>query len=217
MKTILCYGDSITWGSDPTRPGLRHARENRWPEVMRQALGPGYHVMAEGLRGRTTAFDTDLADCDRNGARVLPTILYTHAPLDLVILMLGSNDLQDVIGGKASHAMQGMRRCVEIVLKHSARLPGVPAPKVLIAAPPHFVPTPDAFYADIFSQAVAQSRRIAPLYEALAAEMGVAFFDAAKIATASPVDGVHLDAENTRAIGRAIAPVVRDLLGERAA
>jgi len=212
VKTILCYGDSITWGSDPDRPGLRHAREDRWPEVMRAELGPGYHVLAEGLRGRTTAFDTGLADCDRNGASVLPTVLYTHAPLDLVILMLGSNDLHDMFAAKASVAMQGMRRCVEIVQKHSPRLPGVAAPKVLIAAPPHFVKTTDPFYADIFSRAVEQSRKIGPLYEALAAEMGCAFFDCARHAIASPVDGVHLDVENTRAIGRAIAPLVRDFL-----
>lgn len=212
MKTILCYGDSITWGSDPARGGQRHLRENRWPEVMRADLGPGYHVMAEGLRGRTTAFDTDLADCDRNGAAVLPTILYTHAPLDLVILMLGSNDLQDSVAGKASHAMQGMRRLVEIVQKHSSRLPGVPAPKILMVAPPHFVPTADAFYADIFSQAVAESKKIAGFYAALAVETGVTFCDAAPLATASPIDGVHLDAENTRAIGHGLAPVVRTML-----
>lgn len=212
VKTILCFGDSITWGSNPDQPGTRHARADRWPEVMRQALGPDYHVMAEGLRGRTTSFPVNTADCERNGAAILPTLLYTHAPLDLVILMLGTNDLQTVVCGKAVGAQMGMRRLVEIVRNHAHRLPGVAAPKVMIVAPPHLVETPDPFYADLFAEMVAQSRKIAAYYAALAREMGTGFFDAATVATASPVDGVHLDAANTRAIGEAIAPVVRDLL-----
>ena len=88
MKTILCYGDSLTWGYDAETLG-RHALEDRWPSVLQKALGEGVHVIAEGLNGRTTAYDDHLADCDRNGARILPTILQSHAPLDLVIIMLG--------------------------------------------------------------------------------------------------------------------------------
>jgi lysophospholipase L1-like esterase len=213
VKTILCFGDSITWGSNPEAGGARHAREDRWPEVMRQALGPGYHVMAEGLRGRTTAFALNQADCDRNGAAILPTLLFTHAPLDLVIIMLGTNDLQTIVCGKAVGALQGMRRLVEIVQNHSHRVKGRGAPKVLIVAPPHLTGTDDLFFADLFEDMVAQSRKIAPYYAALAAEMGAGFFDAATAASASPIDGVHLDAANTRAIGAALAPVVRDILG----
>lgn len=214
VKTILCYGDSLTWGSNPEAGGARHAREDRWPEVMRKALGPGYHVMAEGLRGRTTSFPVNTADCDRNGAAILPTLLYTHAPLDLVILMLGTNDLQSIICGKAVGAQMGMRRLVEIVQTHAPRLAGVPAPKVLTVAPPLLVETPAPFYTDLFEDAVAQSKKIGPYYRDLATEMGVAFFDASSVATASPIDGVHLDAANTRAIGTALAPLARNLLGD---
>lgn len=205
MKTILCYGDSITWGSNPEAGGIRHDRADRWPEVMRQALGPGHHVMAEGLRGRTTAFALNQADCDRNGAAILPTLLYTHAPLDLVIIMLGTNDLQSIVCGKAVGALQGMRRLVEIVRSHAPRLADLPAPQVLIVAPPHLVETPDPFFSDLFEDAIAQSQKIAPLYAGLAREMGCAFFDAATVARASAIDGVHLDAANTRAIGAGVA------------
>ena len=113
MKTVLCYGDSITWGSN-AETGERHAFEDCWPNVLQKALGADVRVITEGLRGRTTAYDEHLADCDRNGARILPTILYTHAPLDLVIFMLGSNDMKPAIAGSALAAMQGMRRLVAI-------------------------------------------------------------------------------------------------------
>ncbi|NJR13196.1 MAG: arylesterase, partial [Phyllobacteriaceae bacterium] len=120
MKTILAYGDSLTWGSDP-ETGARHPGEFRWPDALQAGLGGKAEVITDGLRGRTTAYDEHLADCDRNGARILPTTLYAHAPLDLVILMLGANDLKPHIAGTALAAMQGMRRCVSIVQNHVAR------------------------------------------------------------------------------------------------
>lgn len=212
MKSILAYGDSLTWGSDPARGGARHPASHRWPEVLARELGAGFEVISEGLRGRTTAFDEHCADCDRNGARFLPTALYTHAPLDLVILALGSNDLKPAIAGPAAAAMLGMRRCVEIVQRHAHRVPGQGAAKVLLVSPPRIVTTPDAFYTDMFAGAVQENAKLAGYYRALAKELGCGFFDAATVATAMAIDGVHCDAENTAAIGRGLAPVVRDML-----
>ena len=76
MKTVLCYGDSLTWGYDAE--GGRHALQDRWPSVLQAGLGGGVQVIADGLNGRTTAFDDHLAGADRNGARLLPTVLTTH-------------------------------------------------------------------------------------------------------------------------------------------
>lgn len=212
MTTILAYGDSLTWGSDPTRGGARHPASHRWPEVLQRELGTGFTVISEGLRGRTTAYDEHCADCDRNGVRFLPTALYTHAPLDLVILALGSNDLKPAVAGPAAAAMLGMRRCIEIVQRHAHRVPGQGASKVLVVAPPRIVKTPDPFYADMFEGAVAESAKLARFYASLATELGCGFFDASTVASPLDIDGVHLDAENTAAIGRALAPVVRNLL-----
>lgn len=212
MRTVLCYGDSITWGSNPAAGGQRHARADRWPVVLQDALGAEFEVIAEGLRGRSTAFDEHLADCDRNGARLLPSLLYTHAPLDLVILMLGTNDMKPAIAGNAASAMLGMRRCVEIVRQHSPRLPGLPPAKVIIVSPPHVVASNDPFFDDLFTGAITESRKLAAYYAQLATELGCGFFDAARVAQASAIDGVHLDAANSHAIGVALAPIVRNQL-----
>ncbi|PSJ64371.1 SGNH/GDSL hydrolase family protein [Kumtagia ephedrae] len=210
MKNILCYGDSLTWGYSAEGPG-RHAYADRWPSVLAAELGSGALVIAEGLNGRTTAHDDHLADCDRNGARVLPTILQTHAPLDLVIIMLGANDMKPFICGRAIGAKQGMQRLADIVrghaYPHDAR-----APKLLIVSPPPLTPTEDADFDAMFDGGVAESRKLAKLYAEVAEEKGCGFFDAGSIARTTPLDGVHLDAENTRAIGRALAPVVRKVL-----
>ncbi len=212
MKTVLCYGDSLTWGSDPETGG-RHPYEDRWPNVLQQALGPSTQVIAEGLRGRTTAFDEHLADCDRNGARILPTVLYTHAPIDLVILALGSNDLKPAIAGTALAAMQGMRRLVELVRINALRDGGREPPAVLIVAPPPICETANTEYAAMFAGGIDQSRMLATFYADLADEWGCGFFDAGSAARTSPIDGIHLDADNTRAIGRGIEPMVRMMLG----
>lgn len=212
MKTVLCYGDSLTWGYDPATRA-RHALEDRWPTVLAEALGRGVHVVADGLNGRTTAFDDHTGDCDRNGARVLPTLLHAHAPLDLVIIMLGSNDMKPHLAGSAHAASKGMRRLLELT-----RLHGWPVeqetPQLLVVSPPPLVQTADPDFAAMFEGGVAQSAMLASFYADLADEAGAGFFDAGSVAECSASDGVHLDAANTRAIGRGLTPVARLLLGQ---
>jgi len=210
MKTVLCYGDSLTWGYDAASQG-RHALADRWPSVLQTALGVVVHVVADGLNGRTTAFDDFLAGADRNGARVLPTVLTTHAPVDVIVIMLGANDMKPWIHGNPVAAMQGMRRLVDIVRGHDYPFGG-PAPQILLVAPPAVSRTDNAEFKAMFAGGDEASRHLAPLYAQLADEAGCGFFDAGSVATTSPLDGVHLDAENTRRIGAALAPVVRVML-----
>lgn len=210
MKTVLCYGDSLTWGYDAAGPG-RHAFEDRWPSVLQAELGEGVHVIAEGLNGRTTAFDDHLAGTDRNGARTLPTILGTHAPLDLVVIMLGANDMKPWIHGNPLAAKQGMARLVSIVRGYDHGM-DYPVPNILLVSPPAVSRTDNAEFKDMFAGGDKASQQLAPLYAALADEAGCGFFDAGSVAVTTPLDGVHLDAENTRKIGHALAPVVRVML-----
>lgn len=211
MKTILCYGYSLTWGY-VAEGGGRHAPEDRWPNVLQSLLGPGVQVIAEGLNGRTTAYDDWLADADRNGARLLPTILSTHAPLDLVIVMLGANDMKPFICGHAIGAKAGMQRLVNIV-RGMTYPAGEAAPEVLIVAPPALCETAEPEFAAAFAGGVAQSRMLASLYSDLADVESCGFFDAGSVARTTPVDGIHLDADNTRAIGKGLEPIVRMMLG----
>jgi lysophospholipase L1-like esterase len=211
LKTILAYGDSLTWGHF-AEGGRRHDYADRWPSVLQKALGHDVRVFAEGLNGRTTAYDDHLAACDRNGARLLPTILHTHAPLDLVIIMLGTNDLKPAIAGSANAALKGMSRLVQIVQHHAWPFE-YPTPEILLMAPPVICETANEDYAANFAGAVEQSKMLATLYRDMADETGCGFFDAGSVAVTSPYDGIHLDAENTRAIGRGIEPIVRMQLG----
>ena len=212
MKTVLCYGDSLTWGYSAETLD-RHDFADRWPSVLAKALGPEVNVIAEGLNGRTTAYDDHLADCDRNGARILPTILHSHDPLDLVILMLGANDMKPTICGTAFGALQGMERLVDLVRRHAWSFEREEQPGLLIVAPPPLCDTANTAFAAMFAGGVEQSAMLATLYADLADETGCGFFDAGSVAQTTPLDGVHLDAENTRAVGRGLEPVVRMMLG----
>lgn len=210
-KAVLCYGDSLTWGYDPEAIG-RHAYEDRWPSVLQKALGDQVRIIAEGLNGRTTAFDDHLADCDRNGARVLPTILQSHAPLDLVVMVLGSNDMKPVVAGSAFAACQGIARLVRLIRNHIWPFE-FDGPDILIVAPPMLCETANAPFAASYAGGVAESAKLATLYRDLADELGCGFFDGSSVARTTPLDGVHMDAENTRALGRGLEPIVRMMLG----
>lgn len=215
MKTILAYGDSLTFGANPQQGGPRHAYEDRWPTALERALGGKARVIAEGLGGRTTVFDDWFANADRNGARLLPTLLESHSPLDLVIIMLGTNDLKPSICGSAREASFGMRRLVQIVRGHYAGK-GEAAPEIVLVAPPLVCDSDNADMMGHFggyAHGLAQSREFATHYARRAEEWKTHFFDASSVAAASPLDGIHLDAANTRAIGEGIAPLVKQILG----
>ena len=206
MKSVLCYGDSLTWGDRPDGTG-RHPLPDRWPGALAARLGQGVEVVAEGLNGRTTAWDMlDGGPADRNGARHLPVALHSHAPLDLVILMLGTNDAINLRSDVYRTAL-GMKRLVEIALWHPYPR-GLPRPQVLVVAPPRIRVCDWAGEAE-----VAVVDGLGAAYAQVASEFGVAFFDAAPVALGSTVDGVHLDADVSRGLGEALAPKVAELLG----
>ena len=210
MKTILAYGDSLTFGADPRGGGLRHALEDRWPSALAAGLAGKARVIAEGLGGRTTVFDDFSNAADRNGARVLPTMLESHKPLDLVIIMLGTNDLKLYLNGTAFGAAMGVKRLAEIVRTHPYG--EMPTPKVMLVAPPLTVETAHVDLHPMFSPRADEAKLFDYYYSRIAKEIGAGYFNAASVCEASPLDGVHLDAANTRAIGQGLVPVVQNLL-----
>ncbi|GGD89220.1 arylesterase [Aureimonas endophytica] len=211
MTTVLCYGDSLTWGYDAETAG-RHSHETRWPSVLAAGLGPEIEVIAEGLNGRTTIFDDPSTVADRNGARVLPTILGTHQPIDLVIFLLGTNDLKrHTGGGRAFEAGIGIERLVEIVQTFPYQR-GYAVPKILIVSPPCFVATEDPEAQMLLGHAIEESQKLSYCYAFVAEEYGCDLFDAGEVCETTPRDGFHLDAENTKRLGEALVEPVRAIL-----
>ncbi len=210
MKSILTFGDSLTWGFEAgTRQ--RHPFETRWPNVLAAGLGGKARVIEEGMNGRTTAYDDATDSAELNGAKALPIMLKSHQPLDLVIIMLGTNDLKFAARCRAFDASLGMNRLVEIV-KQFPYNEDYPAPQVLVMSPPALCTTNDEWFNDLWGHAIEESKLLPKHYAHVAREMKVHFFDAGSVASADPTDGGHLDAANTRAIGQALVPVVKGIL-----
>jgi lysophospholipase L1-like esterase len=210
MKTILAFGDSLTWGFEAASM-RRHAFEDRWPNVLQAKLGTEYRVIAEGLNGRTTVHDDNLVDELRNGAKALPMLLSTHQPLDLVIIALGTNDLKHPWWSRASDAKRGVQRLVELTQRFPYAV-GMRAPKIAVIAPPAVVHTDNNDFDKIFSHGIKESQKFGDEYKLLEATHNVEVFEAAKVVEADPRDGIHLDAANTRKLGEALAPLVRQML-----
>ena len=209
MKTVLCYGDSNTWGADPAG-GPRFGLDQRWPGVLRNTLGNGYWVVEEGLGGRTTVWD-DPIEGHKNGKTYLPPCLETHKPIDLVIIMLGTNDLKMRFSLPAADIAKGAGVLVEMVRKSEAGLDDS-APPVLLLAPPPVAVLKDDFVA-MFAGSEAKSRLFAQEYGKIAAERGCAFLDTGQIIVSSDLDGIHFEPGEHRKLGEAVAAVVREILG----
>lgn len=210
MKSILAFGDSLTWGFE-AGTFKRHAFEDRWPNVLAAGLAGKVRVIAEGLNGRTTAYDDHTMAAEMNGARTLPVMLKSHEPLDLVIIMLGTNDIKFASRCRAFDASLGMGRLVEIVQKHPYN-ENYSGPQVLIMSPPALCETSDEWFNDLWGHAIEESKLFAKHYARVADDMDVHFFDAGSVAKTDPTDGGHLDAKNTRAVGEALVPVVKKIL-----
>ena len=212
MKNILCFGDSNTWGYTPGT-GVRFDLDTRWTGVMQSALGAGYRVLEDGQNARTSVYEDPWSPW-RLGAAALPMALVAQKPLDLLVLMMGTNDLKftDAFGAaKGAERLIDLARSVQARKESSEVFPN--GFKVLLVSPiqlhPSVVDDPYGTLRDGY----AESKKFAFYYRHVAQAQNAAFFDAATVAEPSPVDGVHMDAASHRALGEALAQEVRKLIG----
>lgn len=207
MTAVCCYGDSNTWGLEASTEE-RLQRWRRWPGVMQRGLGEDVHVIEEGLSGRTTVFE-DPFEPGRSGRTHLPVVLNSQAPLDLVIIWLGTNDLFVPGGLTAQDAARGSITLAEMVRASDAG-PDEEPPEVLVLISPPFGPL--GVWAYDSPHGELESRGFADAYRRLAEEAQVPLLDLAPFAESSPIDGIHFEAADHEAIGRVVAAAVRDLL-----
>jgi lysophospholipase L1-like esterase len=209
MATIVCYGDSNTHGMD-ARSQTRLARDLRWPGVLRGRLGPGHEVIEEGLNGRTTVLD-DPTSPGRNGARYIEPCLWSHQPVDVVIVMLGTNDLKARFGCDAATIAEGASQVVDLA-RRTLSGPGETVPRVLLVAPPPLGAM--TVHSELwgFGAAAATSRDLARLFAVVAADRGCGFLDAGRHVEVSAADGVHLDADGHRRLGEAVGDALTRML-----
>lgn len=209
MRRILCFGDSNTWGYDPTTED-RFDENTRWTGVLQAALGADFAVIEEGLNGRTTVWN-DPIEGYKNGHDYLVPCLETHRPLDLVVLMLGTNDLKRRFSLSAYDISQGVAVLLRAISYSKAGREGQP-PRVLLLAPPPVARLSN--FGEMFEGAEAKSLLLGKHYRTVAAEYNVAFLDTAAVIRSSDSDGIHFEAAEHAKLGRAVAHEVLGLIGD---
>ncbi len=201
LKNIMCFGDSNTYGFIPGSGGARYDEHSRWTKLLQKRLGDAYYVIEEGLNGRTTIFD-DLDKRFMNGSEYLEMCVATHRPLDLVILMLGTNDAKERYHAGPAEIAKGLEKLVRIL-----RDPGIYHNHVLVISPIHIRESiVSSEYGIAFNglEGKVKSEGLAVEYEKVAKEYHCFFLDAAAYAKADDRDAIHLDAKDHAALAEAI-------------
>ena len=207
MKTVLCYGDSNTYGYDP-RTGFRYPASVRWTCRLAALLGDDYHVVEEGCNGRTTVFD-DPIEGWKNGLGYLKPCLNSHKPVDIVVMMLGSNDLKETFHASPEQIAEGAGVLVETIQNFTREKQGF-EPKIVLVCPPEIGEgiTESPFYGSFYENAIERSRQLPALYKSVAERFGCIFVNAAAYIRPSAEDSLHLDPQAHAKLAEVLAEAV---------
>jgi len=205
QKNILCFGDSNTWGFVPQdnlttmKPSdlQRYNRNQRWTGLLQKKLGENFYIIEEGLNGRTTNLDYHLPP-NRNGKAYLPSCLYSHSPLDLVVFVaLGGNDLKTCYNRSPEEISHGLAELIDIV-QHTPYGPEFKKPpEILLISMPIPLEKSETFLDEnnvpLFSNMRTRAEKLYNLNRELAAKKNCHFLDVNGKISPSEIDGLHLD------------------------
>ncbi|MCC2624448.1 MAG: lipolytic protein family [Burkholderiales bacterium] len=219
MKKILVFGDSHTWGFIPgsfnaaNSTASRYSKNQRYAGVMAKILGPEYEIIEEGLNGRNAILDDPFLPFMANGKTYLQPCLLSHYPLDLITVMLGTNELKSRFNLNASEIAAGIRQLIWLIksMPIGANNSNV---EILIISPHHAIEGVGDFK-DLFVGAESKSKDLAKYYKEICQHEKCHFLDAAAIIKPSPVDGIHFDETGHLLLGTAIAKLIPEILGKK--
>lgn len=208
---ILCYGDSNTWGQMPDMKG-RQPADVRWTGQLQNLLGEKYYVIEEGLPSRTT--DLEYAKKPgRNGKTYLIPCLGTHKPIDIVVLMLGTNDLKTVFNRTAGDVSLALKGLVADTRKYGTYMEQDPPQIILVS--PILIDSDAQEFANLYSDnygagASKKSLELAEHIAAVAKDENCIFLDAATVATPG-VDGIHLATESHVSLAKLVGEAIKSM------
>ncbi|MDE7157878.1 MAG: arylesterase [Lachnospiraceae bacterium] len=207
MKQILCFGDSNTYGLIPGT-GNRYDWNIRWTGILDKNLGEkGYRIIEEGLCGRTTVFDDSLRE-GRKGVDTLPTLLESHNPIDIVILMLGTNDCKTVYNATAEIIGKGIQRLLEQIKQKA------PQAKIILVSPIHLGQGvwEEGFDSEFDDSSVETSENLHKVYNRIADENEIYYLRASGYANPSPLDREHLDENGHRKLAEGLLDLLEGVI-----
>ena len=224
-KRIMVYGDSNSFGWVKDANGVvgRYPADVRWPDKMGMLLGDEYEVIVEALGGRTTNLDCPVKSgpglvpgAGMNGAEYLPAALASHMPLDMVIIMLGTNDLMVQHGRKAFDIAMGVGELVSIVTNAGwQKRTSYAVPKVLVLCPPKVNDKKEGPNQKRFAGALERMEALPGMLQAVTKAAGVDFFDVATVVPFGEApDDIHLTPKNHATVAKAVAAEVKKIFAK---
>lgn len=210
MKNILCYGDSNTYGYNPAEGhGSRYSKNKRWTTILQQLLGNEYEVIAEGLNGRTTAYDRPGFSW-KNGLTHLPAIMGSHKPIDYIIFMLGTNDCNTEMKLSSIDIAHGMELLIRATIEYS-KIQQMFVPEIILIAPAPISGNIEAspFYGEIDITSCNKSVEIIEQYKSIADKYSCNFIDASDVEV-SKIDCEHLTENGHKMLAEMIYSTVFD-------
>lgn len=208
MRAVLCYGDSNTYGAIPGEPGGRYGPDGRWPGILRTLLGDEWLVIEEGLPGRTTISGDPIEGPHLDGRAFLRPCLETHRPLDIVVIMLGTNDLKVRFNKNASEIALGLAALVQEIREDAFRSSAEP-PEIVLVSPPPILDDLRGWDC-VFEGGWEKSQELAGEVIKVAEAHGVGYLNAGDHAECSEKDGFHIDRHSAQGLANAIAEMIKE-------
>jgi lysophospholipase L1-like esterase len=211
MKSILCFGDSNTWGYDPATK-TRFSRDKRWTGLLQKYLGSEYYIVEEGLNGRTTNIDEKeeynlgYFRKNRSSLDLLPGLIESHYPLDLIVVMLGTNDLKSNFNRSANQIASDMKLVCQSIISNEC----FNSKSLLLISPTHIEENSDIIL-DSFINTNHKAMALASLYKDISHELCIDFLDASKIVKINTIDGIHWDATQHKDFALALSETIKAL------
>lgn len=211
MPVLMTYGDSNTHGTLPLKERgkfERYGPETRWPTRAAAKLGPDWHLIEEGLPGRTAAQNDPVMGDHMNGQVGLKIAMMTHAGFDVMTIMLGTNDVKGRFGNTPDRVAAAIAGLLDIA-RSPEMLNRCGSFKTLLICPP---PVEESGILRVdYTGGRAKALALPALYRDLADTYGVGFLDAGQFARVDPADGVHWDADSHIRMADAVADAVAAL------
>ncbi|MCQ2508373.1 MAG: SGNH/GDSL hydrolase family protein [Dorea sp.] len=207
--SVLCYGDSNTYGYHPVTCG-RYPRDIRWTGRLQNLLGEDYYVIEEGCNGRTSTFKEPGAEW-KNGLDYLKPCMNSHKPVDILVLMLGTNDLKEYFHASAKDIAESVEKIVKEANTFS-KAKGFET-TIILVSPIHVSAEIifGGFGSEFAHSAATRSREFSKYYKEVAERNGCVFFDAAKFVEPSKEDSLHMNEEGHKKFAEALRKVILGL------
>ncbi len=188
MKKILCFGDSNTWGYIP-KSGARYDKNTRWTSLLQNLLGKNYEIVEAGCSNRTCFIDNP-DGIDKTGYKILPK--YLDNTFDVVILALGTNDIQKSFNPSLEDIKKGIENLINITKSICKNA------KIIIISPCRLSNSikSDYFKNQFDDISIEKSTHFSEIYKKIAKENNCLFFDWDKIVEVSLLDGLHFSKES---------------------